>query len=129
MLRSRWCTVRARVSWLVSSGAARFALALASAGVGAGQTVAIDMYNCPEYLEVFFAALKIRAVPANVNYRYLDEELCQLLRQSDAAALVYHAAFRDRVSRAAARMPGLRLVAEVGQAVPAAGTASGVMRT
>ena len=74
------------------------------------------MYNCPEYLEVFFAALKIRAVPANANYRYLDEELGQLLRQSDAAALIYHAAFRDRVSRAAARVPGLRLVAEVGQA-------------
>ena len=107
----------ARVSWRdFEQRAARFARALASAGVGAGQTVAIDMYNCPEYLEVFFAALKIRAVPANVNYRYLDEELGQLLRQSDAAALIYHAAFRDRVSRAAARVPGLRLVAEVGQA-------------
>jgi len=106
-----------RVSWRdFEQRAARFAAALAGAGVGAGQTVAIDMYNCPEYLEVFFAALKIRAVPANVNYRYLDEELGQLLRQSDAVALVYHAALRDRVSGAAAKMPGLRLVAEVGQA-------------
>ena len=73
------------------------------------------MYNCPEYLEVFFAALKIRAVPANVNYRYLDEELGQLLQQSDTVALVYHAALRDRVSGAAARMPGLRLLVEAGQ--------------
>ncbi len=106
-----------RVSWRgFEQRAARFAAALAAAGVGAGQTVAIDMYNCPEYLEVFFAALKIRAVPANVNYRYLDEELGQLLRQSDAVALVYHAALRDRVSGAAARLAGLRLLAEVGQA-------------
>ena len=119
----------ARVSWRdFEQRAARFARALASAGVGAGQTVAIDMYNCPEYLEVFFAALKIRAVPANVNYRYLDEELCQLLQQSDAAALVYHAAFRDRVSRAAARMPGLRLVAEVGRSLDDAGGPDGVRR-
>jgi 3-oxocholest-4-en-26-oate---CoA ligase len=68
-----------RVNWRdFEQRAARFGAALAAAGAGPGQTVAIDMYNCPEYLEVFFAALKIRAVPANVNYRYLDEELCQL---------------------------------------------------
>ncbi len=107
----------ARVTWQeFEQRAARFAAALAAAGVRAGQTVAIDMYNCTEYLEVFFAALKIRAVPANVNYRYLDEELRQLLQQSDAAALVYHAALRDRVSCAVAGLPGLRLLAEVGDA-------------
>lgn len=105
-----------RVSWHdFEQRAARFATALAAAGVRAGQTVAIDMYNSPEYLEVFFAALKIRAVPANVNYRYLDEELGQLLRQSDTVALVYHAVLRDRVSGAAARTPGLRLLVEAGQ--------------
>jgi 3-oxocholest-4-en-26-oate---CoA ligase len=115
-----------RVSWRAfEQRAARFAAALATAGVGAGDTVAIDMYNCPEYLEVFFAALKIRAVPANVNYRYLDEELRQLLEQSEAVALVYHAALRDRVARAAATMPGLRLVAEVGPGLSADGDASG----
>jgi 3-oxocholest-4-en-26-oate---CoA ligase len=111
-----------RITWRdFEQRAARFAAVLASAGVGPGQTVAIDMYNCPEYLEVFFAALKIRAVPANVNYRYLDEELSALLRQSDAVALVYHAALRDRVSPAAATVPGLRLLAEVGPAEPGSG--------
>jgi fatty-acyl-CoA synthase len=116
----------ARVSWRdFEQRAARFAAALTAAGVRAGQTVAIDMYNCPEYLEVFFAALKIRAVPANVNYRYLDEELRQLLQQSDAVALVYHAALRDRVSRAAAALPGLRLLAEAGRAGPGEGGGPG----
>jgi acyl-CoA synthetase (AMP-forming)/AMP-acid ligase II len=106
-----------RVTWRdFEQRAARLAAALASAGVGPGQTVAIDMYNCPEYLEAFFAALKIRAVPANVNYRYLDDELTALLRQSDTVALVYHAALRDRVSRAMAAVPGLRLLAEAGSA-------------
>ena len=111
-----------RVTWRdFEQRSARFAAALAAAGVGPGQTVAIDMYNCPEYLEVFFAALKIRAVPANVNYRYLDEELAALLRQSEAVALVYHAPLRDRVSRAVPAVPGLRLLAEVGFEEPGAG--------
>jgi acyl-CoA synthetase (AMP-forming)/AMP-acid ligase II len=114
-----------RITWRdFEQRAARFAAALVSAGVGPGQTVAIDMYNCPEYLEVFFAALKIRAVPANVNYRYLDEELSALLRQSDAVALVYHAALRDRVSRAAAAVPGLRLLAEADLAGSGGGQAA-----
>lgn len=97
---------------------ARFAGALAAAGVGPGDTVAIDLYNCPEYLEVFFAALKIRAVPANVNYRYLDAELRQLLRQSDAAALVYHASLRDRVWPAVTGDPGPCCCTRGGSAPP-----------
>ena len=108
--------------------AACFAAALAAGGIRAGQTVAIDMYNCPEYLEVFFAALKIRAVPANVNYRYLDEELHQLLEQSEAAALVYHAALRGPVARATAKTPRLRLLAEVEQGGPAGRAPEGVYR-
>jgi fatty-acyl-CoA synthase len=103
--RRTWAEFEAR--------SARFAAALLAAGVQPGQTVAIDMFNASEYFEAFFAALKIRAVPANVNYRYLGEELADLLRQSEAAALVYHASLRDRVAPALAGTSGLRLVAEV----------------
>jgi acyl-CoA synthetase (AMP-forming)/AMP-acid ligase II len=93
--------------------AGRLAAAMAAAGIGAGDTVAIDLYNCGEYLETFYAALKIRAVPANVNYRYLDDEMRQLLTQADARALVYHASFAERVAPAVGALPDLRLVVEV----------------
>jgi fatty-acyl-CoA synthase len=98
--------------------AARFAAAMLAAGVRSGDTVAIDLYNSSEYLELFFAALKIRAVPANVNYRYLDEELRQLLTLLDAAVLVYPAALRQQVAGAVAATPGLRLTVEVGAVAP-----------
>lgn len=100
--------------------AARFAGAMLAAGVRPGDTVAIDLYNGSEYLEVFFAALKIRAVPANVNYRYLDEELRQLLALLDAAVLVYPAPLRDQVAGAVAATSGLRLTVEVGAAAASA---------
>jgi fatty-acyl-CoA synthase len=107
--------------------AARLASAFLDAGVCAGDTIAIDLYNCSEYLEIFFAALKIRAVPANVNYRYLDEEMHELLRLADARVLVHHASFADRVSVATKGL-GLRLVLEVDDEdrdrPPADGTAS-----
>jgi len=102
---------------------ARLAAAMGAAGVGAGDTVAIDLYNCAEYLETFFAALKIRAVPANVNYRYLGDEMRDLLDQADGRVLVHHASLAERVAPAVAALPGLRLVIEVddvgGDRVPA----------
>jgi 3-oxocholest-4-en-26-oate---CoA ligase len=106
--------------------ASRLAAAMTAAGVGAGDTVAIDLYNCAEYLETFYAALKIRAVPANVNYRYLDDEMLHLLQQAEARVLVHHATFASRVAPAIAALPGLRLVIEAdnlgGTHQPDAGT-------
>ncbi len=51
--------------------AARLAGALLGHGLGPGSVVACYLYNCPEYFETFLVALKFRAVPANVNYRYV----------------------------------------------------------
>jgi len=109
----------AETSWRdFEQRAARFAAAMLAAGVRPGDTVAVDLYNGSEYLEVFFAALKIRAVPANVNYRYLDEELRQLLTLLDAAVVVYPASLRQQVAGAVAATPGLRLTVEVGADSP-----------
>ena len=76
--------------------AARLAGALRAHGVGRGSAVACYLYNCPEYFEVFLAALKIRAVPSNVNYRYGSDELWSLLENSEAKALFFDGAPRQR---------------------------------
>src|SRR5206468_91292 len=55
--------------------ASRLAAAFAEWGVGSGSKVACYMYNGNEYLETCYAALKLQAVPVNVNYRYLRDEL------------------------------------------------------
>jgi len=66
----------------------RLAHHLAANGVGAGDHVALYLYNGSEYLEGMLAAFKLRAVPINVNYRYVEEELRYLLDDSDAVAVV-----------------------------------------
>ena len=45
------------------------------------------------------AAFKMRGVPVNVNYRYLDDELWYLLDNADAEALVFHSSLGDRVAQ------------------------------
>jgi fatty-acyl-CoA synthase len=87
---------------------------LAAHGIGAGDGVAAYLYNCPEYFEVFFGALKHRAVPSNVNYRYGRDELSALLENSDAKALFFDAALRDKVVSVAERAGGPPLLVEIG---------------
>jgi 3-oxocholest-4-en-26-oate---CoA ligase len=93
--------------------AARFAAALAAAGVTRGGKVALYLHNCPEYLIAQFGAFKHRAVPVNVNYRYLDDELVYLIENSDAEALVFHSSLSDCVDRVRDRLVNVRLLVEV----------------
>jgi 3-oxocholest-4-en-26-oate---CoA ligase len=105
---------RRRVSWgAFEQRSARLADALQSWGLEHGDAVAAYLYNCPEYLEIFFGALKTRAVPANINYRYTSNELLALLANSEAKVLFFDTVLRDRVASIADSAPGLVLV-EVG---------------
>ena len=85
-----------RVSWReYDEQAARLAQAFTDLGLRPDSKVALYLYNGNEYLEAQYAAFKMRGVPVNVNYRYLDDELLYLLDNSDAEALVLpHAARR-----------------------------------
>src|SRR6476660_2570909 len=60
--------------------ATRLATHLRAQGIRAGQHRALYLYNCSEYLEAMLAAFKIRAVPVNVNYRYVADELRYLCK-------------------------------------------------
>jgi fatty-acyl-CoA synthase len=75
--------------------------------------VALYLYNGNEYLEGMLGAFKARAVPVNVNYRYVEEELLHLFSDSDARAVIYHASFAPLLGRLRARLPKLRLWLQV----------------
>ncbi|HWW44950.1 MAG TPA: AMP-binding protein [Acidimicrobiia bacterium] len=99
------CGARRRTWGEFEDRAARLASHLHGVGVRAGDSVAIDMTNRIEYLETFFAALRLGAQPVNVNYRYLAEEVHYVLADSGAGACVHGEAFGPVVGEAAARFP------------------------
>jgi fatty-acyl-CoA synthase len=119
------------VSWAdFEQRSARLAGAIGAGGIRAGDAVATYLYNCPEYLEIFFAAIKIRAVPANVNYRYTSDELLALLDNAQAKALFFDVALRERVDAVSDRLGDLLLVevgGEGGAAVPRAHAYEGLI--
>jgi 3-oxocholest-4-en-26-oate---CoA ligase len=93
--------------------AARVAAALTAAGLGPDSKIGLYLYNGNEYLEAQYGGFKMRGVPVNVNYRYLDDELWYLLDNSDAEALFFHSSLGDRVARVVDRLPNLKLLVEV----------------
>ena len=91
----------------------RVAHRVASAGVGRGDRVGLQLANGAEYLEAMLGCFKIRAVPVNVNYRYVTDELRYLYRDAGLAGLVFHSRYGDAVSGAVDELSGPRLVLEV----------------
>ncbi len=63
-------------------------------------TVAIVLFNCPEYLEAMLGSFRARAVPFNVNQHYRANEVRELLAYLDARAVVYHRALGPLVAEA-----------------------------
>ncbi|MCQ4083581.1 acyl-CoA synthetase [Streptomyces sp. RB6PN25] len=102
----------------LDAAANRIAHHLAANGIRSGDHVGLHLYNCVEYLQTALACLKIRAVPVNVNYRYVQDELVYLYRDAELVALVYDAEFSERVAAAAPQAPTLRHLLRVGAPPP-----------
>ncbi len=103
-----------RVTWRsFDDRATRLAHAFTAAGLRPDSKVASYLYNCNEYTEALFGTFKIRGVPVNVNYRYLEDELVYLLDNSDAEVLLFHGSLGDHVAKVRDRAPGVKLWVQV----------------
>ncbi|UQI44947.1 acyl-CoA synthetase [Streptomyces sp. HU2014] len=98
----------------LDEAANRLAHHLRDSGVRPGDHVGLHLYNGVPYLQTLWACLKIRAVPVNVNYRYVAGELAYLYRDADLTALVFDGAFTERVAEALPAAPTLRRLVRVG---------------
>jgi fatty-acyl-CoA synthase len=108
-----------RVTWReFDDRAARLAAGLTAAGLGPDSKVASYLYNSNEYSEGVYATFKLRGVPANVNYRYLEDELAYLIDNSDAEALLFHGELGDRVAKVRAQAPNVKCWIQVDDGAP-----------
>lgn len=89
---------------------------LQSQGVGAGDHVGLYLYNCNEYLEGMLACFKLRAVPINVNYRYVQDELLYIFDNADMVACIHHREFSPHIAEVSAAAPDLKTLVYVDDA-------------
>ncbi len=66
----------------------RFATALADLGVKKGDTIALYLLNCPQYVVAYFAALRIGAKVTPISPVYTSHEIKHQLQDSDAMTLI-----------------------------------------
>ncbi len=68
---------------------------LAERGVRPGDVVGLLAYNCPEFLQVIFAANYLGAIAMPINWRLAAAEVRYILEHSEASALVCDDALED----------------------------------
>ncbi len=110
---------RREITWSVfNEKANRFANMLLSRGVGKGDKVAILMYNCLEWLPIYFGVLKTGAIAVPFNFRYDAEEIVYCAELAEVDVIVFGNAFIGRIEINAERLSRGRLLIFVGDNCP-----------
>ena len=110
---------RREITWsVVDEKANRFANLLLSRGVRKDDKVAILLYNCIEWLPLYFGVLKTGATVVPLNFRYTAEEIEYCLEKSDANVLAFGPEFIGRVEDIVDRIQAGRLLFYVGDDCP-----------
>ena len=110
---------RREISWAVfDEKANRFANLLLSRGVHRGDKVAILLYNCIEWLPIYFGVLKTGATVVPLNFRYSADEIEYCLAKADVNVLVLGPEFIGRVEDIVPRVQAGRLLFFVGDDCP-----------
>jgi acyl-CoA synthetase (AMP-forming)/AMP-acid ligase II len=81
---------------------------LATHGIGPGDHIGVYGSNSAEWVEAALAAYKVRAVPVNVNFRYVEEELRYLFDNADLKAVVFDRELAPRIAAVRDALPLLR---------------------
>jgi 3-oxocholest-4-en-26-oate---CoA ligase len=86
----------------------RLAHHLAARGIGPESKVGVYSLNSVEFVETMFALFKLRAVPINVNYRYVEDELAYIFDDADLEAVVHQRRYAPRMAAVLPRCPAIR---------------------
>jgi acyl-CoA synthetase (AMP-forming)/AMP-acid ligase II len=92
----------------------RIAHHLQAQGIVSGDHVGLQLYNGHEYFIAALAAYKLRAVPININYRYVAAELAYLYDNADLKGLFFEPELVGRVEEAVAQVAGLQVLVAAG---------------
>ncbi len=77
----------------------RFATALSDLGVTKGDTVALYVLNCPQYVMAYFASLKVGAKVTPISPVYTSHEIKHQIQDSDATTIVCQDILYDNVEK------------------------------
>ncbi|MBW1700966.1 MAG: AMP-binding protein [Deltaproteobacteria bacterium] len=96
----------------------RFATALTDLGISKGDTVALFLLNCPQYVISYFAALKVGAKVTPISPVYTSKEVKHQLEDSDAETIVCQDILYDNVEKSGVALKNV-ILTNIGEYLPA----------
>lgn len=116
---SRFEPYRREITWSVfQEKANRFSNLLINRGINKGDKVAIIMYNCLEWLPIYFGILQTGAIAVPYNFRYDAEEILYCTELAEVDVIVFGPEFIGRIEANAEKLSGGRLLIYVGDNCP-----------
>lgn len=110
---------RREITWRVfDEKANRCANLLLERGVRRGDKVAILMYNCLEWLPIYFGVLKSGAIAVPFNFRYDAAEILYCAELAEVDVIIFGPEFIGRIETNAERLSKGRLLIYVGDNCP-----------
>ena len=97
----------------------RLAEYLLSLGLDTGSIVAIMAPNCHEFMEAYYACAVLGIVIVPLNFRLAAAEISDILKDSEASALIVHRDFLGTVTAVLARQTSLKNLIYIGDSLPA----------
>ncbi|MDD5493441.1 MAG: long-chain-fatty-acid--CoA ligase [Dehalococcoidia bacterium] len=102
----------------VNRTANRLGNALKSLGVKRGDRVGVQLVNCPQLIQSFFAVFKIGAILVPVNPSLRVNELAYVYQDAGLVAVISSPEYMDRIREARAQAPALKNVILTGNVIP-----------
>ena len=116
---NRFEPYRREITWSVfDEKANRCANFLLERGVRKGDKVAIIMYNCLEWLPIYFGILKTGAIAVPFNFRYDANEILYCAELAEVDVIIFGSEFIGRIEANAERLSRGRLLIYVGDNCP-----------
>ena len=110
---------RREITWSVfEEKANRCANLLLQRGVRKGDKVAILMYNCLEWLPIYFGILKTGAIAVPFNFRYDAKEILYCAELAEVQIIIFGPEFIGRIEANAERLSKGRLLLYAGDNCP-----------
>ncbi len=107
---------RRQITWQIfDEKSNRVANMLLDRGITKGDRVAILMFNCLEWLPIYFGILKTGAIAVPFNFRYTANEISYCADLADVSVLIFGEEFVDRLTINADDIAKNRLLIYVGE--------------
>lgn len=98
-----------RISYAeLSEQVSRCASGFSEMGVGRGDRFGLVMRNCPEFVIVYYALVRLGAVPVPANFLLKPLELRYILEHSGAVGVATQSRYLDCVRESSEGLPGFR---------------------